>query len=152
EWRSTSDLNAQVLGVNWISVPKARWVNEAKFGYDRFWQKILTADSDKDPVKTYGINAGVTDPANFGMPTILIGGFTQLGGNSGWPLFTTPNRTFQFADNVSYSFGSHSLRFGGEFRDGATDNVRNRRGKGRIRFQRGGNAFAGSTPLEDFLA
>ena len=101
EWRSTSDLNAQVLGVNWIWAPNVRWVNEAKFGYNRFWQKIQTADADKDPVATYGINAGAKDPANFGMPTVVISGFNQLGGNSGWPLFTIPNKTFQFADNIS---------------------------------------------------
>lgn len=151
EWRSTSDLNAQVLGVNWIWTPNMRWVNEAKFGYNRFWQKIQTADADKDPIATYGINAGATDPANFGMPTIVISGFNQLGGNSGWPLFTIPNQTFQFADNVSYIRGGHAFRFGGEFRHGSTDNLRNRRGKGRVRFE-GDEAFAGSTPLEDFLA
>ena len=151
EWRSTSDLNAQVFGINWIWAPNTRWVNEAKFGYNRFWQKIVTADSDQDPVTTYGINAGVTDSANFGMPTIDISGFNQLGGNSGWPLFTIPNETFQVVDNVSFSRGEHTFRFGGEFRHGSTDNLRNRRGKGRIRF-RGDGAFEGSTPLEDFLA
>lgn len=150
EWRSTSDLNAQVLGVNWIWAPNAQWVNEAKFGYNRFWQKIQTADANSDPVATYGINAGASDPANFGMPTVVISGFNQLGGNSGWPLFTVPNQTFQFADNVSYTRGDHAFRFGGEFRHGSTDNLRNRRGKGRIRFE-GDGAFAGSTPLEDFL-
>jgi len=150
EWRSTSDLNAQVFGINWIWAANARWVNEAKFGYNRFWQKIQTADADKDPVATYGINAGATDAANFGMPTIVIGGFNQLGGNSGWPLFTVPNKTYQVVDNVSYSRGEHTFRFGGEFRHGSTDNLRNRRGKGRIRFE-GDGAFDGSTPLEDFL-
>ncbi|HKP87337.1 MAG TPA: TonB-dependent receptor [Blastocatellia bacterium] len=151
EWRSTSDLNAQVFGVNWTWTPNVRWVNEAKFGYNRFWQAILTADNDKDPVATYGINTGVTDPVNFGMPTIAISGFNQLGGNRGWPLLTTPNQTFQFVDNVSYIRGNHTFRFGGEFRHGTTDNLRNRSGKGRIRFE-GDGAFAGSTPLEDFLA
>jgi hypothetical protein len=151
EWRSTSDLNAQVVGVNWIWMPTSRWVNEAKFGYNRFWQAIVTADAALDPVTTYGINAGVTNPVNFGMPTIDISGFTQLGGNSGWPLLTTPNETFQFVDNVAYSVGNHNLRFGGEFRHGFTDNLRNRRGKGRIRFL-GDGAFDGSTPLQDFLA
>src|SRR5262249_46144823 len=103
------------------------------------------------PVKTYGINTGVTDSANFGMPTIRISGFNQLGGNSGWPLLTIPNQTYQFVDDIAYTKGNHALRFGGEFRRGSTDNVRNRRGKGRIDFL-GGGAFAGSTPLEDFLA
>ncbi|MGA9773906.1 MAG: TonB-dependent receptor [Blastocatellia bacterium] len=151
EWRSTSDLNAQVFGVNWIWTPNVRWVNEAKFGYNRFWQAILTADNALDPVETYGINTGVTDPVNFGMPTIDIAGFNQLGGNSGWPLLTTPNKTFQFVDNVSYIRGNHAFRFGGEVRHGSTDNLRNRRGKGRVRFE-GDGAFEGSTPLEDFLA
>jgi Carboxypeptidase regulatory-like domain/TonB dependent receptor len=151
EWRSTSDLNAQVFGINWIWTPNERWVNEAKFGYNRFWQAILTADSNLDPVQTYGINAGITDPVNFGMPTILIAGFTQLGGNSGWPLLTTPNQTYQVVDNISWTVGNHTFRFGGEFRHGSTDNLRNRRGKGRVRFL-GGEAFDDSTPLEDFLA
>jgi len=151
EWRSTSDLNAQVFGINWIWAANAHWVNEAKFGYNRFWQAILTADSNLDPVKTYGINPGIVDPVNFGMPTIIIGGFTQLGGNRGWPLLTTPNQTYQVVDNVSWTVGNHTFRFGGEFRHGSTDNLRNRSGKGRVRFL-GDEAFAGSTPLEDFLA
>lgn len=151
EWRSTSDLNAQVIGVNWVWTVSERLVNEAKFGYNRFWQAIQTADHDKDPVATYGINTGVTDPVNFGMPTIAISGFNQLGGNRGWPLLTTPNQTFQFVDNLSYTLGNHTIRFGGEFRHGSTDNLRDRSGKGRIRFE-GDGAFAGSTPLEDFLA
>ena len=152
EWRSQSQLRAQVLGVNHTWTPNGTWANEARFGYNRFWQSILTVDHDKDPVATYGINSGVTDPVNFGMPTILVGSFNQLGGNSGWPLLTIPNQTYQVVDNLSYVVGKHTLRFGGEFRHGSTTNLRNRRGKGRIRFQRGGNAFDGSTGLEDFLA
>jgi hypothetical protein len=151
EWRSTSDLNAQVVGVNWVWTVNERLVNEAKFGYNRFWQAIQTADHDKDPLATYGINTGVIDPVNFGMPTIVISGFNQLGGNRGWPLLTTPNQTTQFVDNLSYTLGNHTIRFGGEFRHGSTDNLRDRSGKGRIRFE-GDGAFAGSTPLEDFLA
>ena len=151
EWRSQSQLRAQVVGANYTWVPNARWVNELKFGYNRFWQSILTVDHDKNPVSTYGINTGVTVPVNFGMPRIDIGGFTQIGGNSGWPLLTIPNETYQFADNVSYKVGKHTIRFGGEFREGKTDNLRNRRGKGRIRFL-GSKAFSTSTALEDFLA
>ncbi|MBI3670819.1 MAG: TonB-dependent receptor [Acidobacteria bacterium] len=151
EWRSQSQLRAQVVGANYTWTPSSRWVNELKFGYNRFWQAILTVDHDKNPVSTYGINTGVTDPVNFGMPTIVISGFNQLGGNSGWPLLTVPNETYQFSDNVSWTRGRHTVRFGGEFRQGKTDNLRNRRGKGRIRFL-GDGAFEGSTPLEDFLA
>ena len=152
EWESQSDLRAQVLGFNYTWVPNARWVNEARFGWNSFWQTILTADHAKNPVTGFGINTGVTAPINFGMPTILISPFTQIGGNSGWPLETTPNVTYQFLDNISYSRGKHTFHFGGEYRRGSTDNIRDRRGKGRVRFQNGGNTFGTSTPLEDFLA
>ena len=152
EWLSKSDLNAQVAGMNWVWTPNARWTNEAKVGWNRFWQKITTADDGVNPTD-YGINTGVVDPVNFGMPTIRIDGFNNptLGGNRSWPLYTTPNETLQFADNISWSRGEHTFRFGGEFRHGATDNLRDRSGKGRIRFS-GDGAFVGSSPLEDFLA
>jgi len=161
QWRSTSKIRAQVLGLSLVSTPHGNWVNEARFGFSNFWQKIQSVDHGANPLTTYGLNTGVTDPLNFGLPEIDIGGFTQLGNNSGWPLFTTPNRTFQVADNVSYTRGAHTFKFGGEIRRGSTDNVRNRIGKGQIKFD--GNNTPGfpidpttglptSTPLEDFLA
>lgn len=150
EWQSQAVTRAQVLGANWIFTISPRWINEAKFGFNRFNQSILTVDANVPPTK-YGINTGVTSPINFGMPEIAVSGFISLGGNHGWPLLTTPNQTFQFADNISYNRGKHALKFGGEFRHGSTDNVRDRFGKGRIRFD-GGAAFPTSTPLEDFFA
>ncbi|MBI2683251.1 MAG: carboxypeptidase regulatory-like domain-containing protein, partial [Acidobacteriales bacterium] len=35
EWVSSSDLNAQVVGANWVWTPSARWSNELKFGWNR---------------------------------------------------------------------------------------------------------------------
>ena len=150
EWQSQAVTRAQVLGANWIFTISPRWINEAKFGFNRFNQSILTVDANVPPTK-YGINTGVTAPINFGMPEIAVSGFISLGGNHGWPLLTTPNQTFQFADNISYNRGKHALKVGGEFRHGSTDNIRDRYGKSRIRFE-GQGAFATSTPLEDFLA
>jgi hypothetical protein len=149
-WQSQAVTRPQVLGVNWTYAASSRWTNEAKFGYNRFSQSILTADANVNPTN-YGLNTGVTAPVNFGMPEIAISGFNSLGGNHGWPLLTTPDVTFQFLDNVTYIRGRHTFKFGGEFRRGSTDNVRDRYGKGRIRFE-GGLAFDGSSPLEDFIA
>jgi hypothetical protein len=155
EWRSQSKLRVQVLGINYNWIASANLVNELKFGYNRFYQTILTEDSNKNPLTTYGINTGVSAP-NLGMPTIVISGFGQssaptLGGNKGWPLETIPNETYVFSDSVSYTRGRQTWRFGGEFRRGKTDNIRNREGKGLVTFS-GNGAFAGSSPLEDFLA
>ena len=100
------------------------------------------------------------------MPEIAIGPFNSLGGNHGWPLLTTPNETWQFADNLSYMRGKHTIRFGGEFRHGHTHNIRDRFGKSRIRFTGGRlstlclcypidpvtGKMQSSSALEDFIA
>jgi len=161
EWRSESQIRAQVFGVSLVSTPQGNWVNEARFGFNNFWQKIQALDHAANPLTTYGLNTGVTNPLNFGLPEIEIGGFTQLGNESGWPLFTTPNRTFQFSDGVSYTHGAHTFRFGGEIRRGSTDNIRDRAGKGTVIFSGGSTpgfpinpttGLPNSTALEDFLA
>ncbi len=140
---SQSRTRAQVIGGGWIWTPTARLTNSVHVGYNRFWQQVVQADHNTNP-SVYGLDTGVTDPINFGMPEIRISGFTQhtLGGNQSWPLYTTPNQTLQFTDNATYVWGKHNLHFGGEFRTGSTDNLRNTFGSGEIRF----------SSLEDFAA
>jgi len=133
---SQSQTRAQVIGGGWIWSPTAKLTNQFRVGYNRFWQQVVQADHNSDPASAYGLNTGVTDPTNFGMPEIRIGGFVQhtLGGNQSWPLYTTPNQTLQFTDSATYVIGKHNLKFGGEFRTGSTDNLRNTFGSGEIRF------------------
>lgn len=161
QWRSESQIRAQVFGVSLTSTPSGNWVNQARFGFSNFWQKIQAVDHSANPLTTYGLNTGVTNPLNFGLPEIDISGFTSLGNISGWPLFTTPNRTYQFSDGVSYTRGAHTFKFGAEVRRGSTDNIRNRTGKGDINFSGGATpnfpidpstGLTTSTALEDFLA
>ncbi|HSS95760.1 MAG TPA: TonB-dependent receptor, partial [Terriglobales bacterium] len=127
---------AQVIGGGWVWTPSSHITNQFRIGYNRFWQQVVQADHNSNPATAYGLDTGVTDPTNFGMPEIRIGGFTQhtLGGNQSWPLYTTPNQTLQFTDNATYVAGKHNVKFGGEFRTGNTDNLRNTFGSGEIRF------------------
>lgn len=133
---SQAHTRAMVLGGGWVWSPNSRITNQFHIGYNRFWQKVTTADSNIPPT-AFGINTGVTNPIDFGLPEIRISGFNNhtLGGNASWPLYTTPNYTVQFSDNVTYILGSHSLRFGGEFRVGGTDNLRDTYGSGFVRFR-----------------
>jgi len=133
---SQAQTRAEVIGGGWVFTPTSHLTNQFRVGYNRFWQQVVQADHNSDPASVYGLNTGVTDPVNFGMPEIRISGFTQhtLGGNQSWPLFTTPNQTLQFTDNASYTVGSHNMKFGGEFRTGSSDNLRNTFGSGEIRF------------------
>ena len=170
-WESQAKTRPQVFGFNWTRVLTPSLVNVVRFGYNRFYQTILTVDASVNPT-AYGLNTGVTSSVNFGMPEVAISGFTSLGGNHGWPLLTTPNQTYVFGDDVSWTKGKHALKIGAEFRDGIASNVRDRYGKGRFKFTGGGanslcpdglnDCFGGidpstgepfkSTPLEDFLA
>ncbi len=137
---SSAVTNAQVLGATWSYTPNSAIVNQLRFGYNRFWQQIVSNDSNH-PASFYGINTGVTNPVNYGFPEITFSKFERLGGNPAWPLLTTPNSTYQINDAVSWTLGKHSLHFGGEYRTGSSDNLRDRFGKGRIRFR----------SLEDFV-
>ncbi len=52
-------------------------------------------------------------PAGAGAPDIAIQGFTTTGISRG---FTTTDRTYQFLDNVTWTKGSHTIKFGADMR------------------------------------
>jgi hypothetical protein len=142
QFLSQADTKVSVMSVNWTYAPNSSWVNEARFGFNRNWQQLYPKDHTVNPLTGYGINTGITDPNLFGFPRISISPFNSLGGNGSWPLYTSPDTTYQFIDNVTYTRGRHSVRFGFEFRHGGSDYLRASYGRGRVRF----------SSLEDFIA
>ena len=138
DWLSIADTKVQVMGVNWTWTPNSAWVNEARFGYNHYWQLDNVGDYQKSAAD-YGLNTGVTDPKLFGFPLIDIGTKFEMGGNSSWPLLTTPTKTYQALDNVSLTRGRHNFKFGGEFRHGGTDTL--------PRQPKAGRSFSSTTPL-----
>jgi Carboxypeptidase regulatory-like domain/TonB dependent receptor len=146
EWLSAARPRTQVFGFSWTSTLTQRWLNQARFSYNRFYETIAPADSNLDPNSVYGINTGVTDPRLFGFPRINVADtfFDSMGGNQSWPLGTTPTQTENYSDTVSYSAGRHNLRFGGEYRDGKTNYFRAGEGRGRVIFDTLENFYAGN--------
>ncbi|MGH9760664.1 MAG: TonB-dependent receptor domain-containing protein, partial [Blastocatellia bacterium] len=143
EWRSTASPLTQVFGVGWTWTPNSQWANQARFSYNYFWEAIQPLDHNVNPLTGYGINTGVTDPRLFGFPRITPGSnFNYMGGNSSWPLETTPSRTKNISDAASFTAGKHSLRFGGDFRYGNVNYFRATEGRGRVDFR----------SLEDFTS
>ena len=90
----------------------ARWVNEARVGYNRLYQPTLPGDLNT-PASSYGLDTGVSGPFSGGLPRISFGGyfFPGLGGFK-WPKFQGPDSITQAIDHVSYTAGKHSLKFG----------------------------------------
>jgi len=147
---------AQAHALHWTWNPNPRWVNDAKFGYDRFAQGPLTTTADSGlPATAFGVNTGVTTPLLGGLPNILISGFAPsgdgLGGDFILPKLLGTDQILQFDDTVSYLHGRHAFSFGGEMEHWIVTAGRFANGRGKIKFV-GGGAFPGSTPLEDFLA
>lgn len=153
QWLTDIHTRAQVVGLNWTYVPNSRWVNEARFGYNRLYQPTFSADHNESAA-SLGINDGVTNPLYGGLPRLKIKGFgglfETLGGFK-WPKIQGPDERYQFVDHISYTVGNHALKFGGEIhRDSFTGGAFGD-GKGYIIFS-GNAAFAGSSVLEDFFA
>jgi hypothetical protein len=146
---TTFKIRTMFASGRWIWTPNSRWVNETRFGFVRYNRPVQSVDHAV-PATKYGINTGVTDPAAFGMPSIILGG-SQLGAFQVWPNLLGPDNNFDFLDQVSYLRGKHAFKFGGEVRYARMKS--NARSEGRGKFIFGGNqAFPGSTALEDFLA
>ena len=143
EWLSQTAPVTQVFGLDWNWIPNSRWVNTARFSYNYFYEKIAPVDSNVNPT-AYGLNTGVTDPRLFGFPRInpSTSFFNYLGGNSSWPLYTTPTRSLNYSDNASFTTGKHTIRFGGIFTNGHVGYLRAPFGRGRVDFHH----------LDDFLS
>ena len=151
KWLSHIHTRAQVVGGNWIWTPGAKWVNEARFGYNRLYQPTLPGDLSTD-ASSYGLNTGVSGPYTGGLPRIGFGGyfFPGLGGFK-WPKFQGPDSITQFVDHISYTSGKHAITVGGELHYNKVTNAAYGNARGSITFL-GGVALGASTPLEDFLA
>jgi Carboxypeptidase regulatory-like domain len=152
KWRSDIHTRAQVVGGSWAWTPSPRWVNEARFGYNRLYQPTLPGDLNA-PGSSYGLDTGLSGPNTGGLPRIGFGGyfFPGLGGFK-WPKFQGPDSIVQFIDHVSRTAGSHSIKFGGELHRSNVTNAAYGNARGSITFL--GSVLNGttSTQLEDFFA
>ena len=92
-------------------------VNEMRFGYNKFFNHSGgELNNVRNPIAEIGLALPSDIPADaWGLPQIAIAGFSGFGDNSESP-FINSNKTFQFIDNMSWTRGSHFLKFGGEVR------------------------------------
>jgi len=155
KWLTQIHTRAQVFGESWTFVPSARWVNEARFGYNRLYQPTFTNDHTTNIDNTYGLNTGVTNPLYGGLPRINVFPFyifpQELGGFN-WPKVQGPDTRIQFIDHISYTLGKHAIKFGGEIHRDAFSGGAYGGGRGRIKFVGGSFEGGNSSGIEDFFA
>ena len=117
---NTSRLLRQILTLNETHTFGANVVNEARVGFNRFSSRS-TPNAQLNPAD-FGILNGVNQP--IGLPQINVaGGGLNFGGPSAQPS-GRGDTTIVVADTLSWLYGRHSLKLGGEYRQFLNNNFR----------------------------
>jgi hypothetical protein len=133
EYFEVAPIRIENYSLVWNSVLSPRLTNQVLFGISYFNQ--IFHDAFTPDARTLGLYTSPDALHNgqpiIGAPNIAISGFDQVG-------ITPPEGrndiTGHLTDNVSYTFGKHQLRFGGEVRQGRVDEFYYRRGTGAFVF------------------
>jgi len=125
----------QLFGINLAQVFSARLINETRVGYNRFVQRFTPLDAAFDPA-SIGLVTGAQS-----LPTITISGFVSLGAPTNVPRGRVSSG-YQFVDNVTWTRGAHTFKFGGEYRRAIVNSFNDTLSRGQLNF----------TNLAEFLA
>jgi carboxypeptidase family protein/TonB-dependent receptor-like protein len=166
-WDNLNVSRTQMMRAVWTYAPNSNWVNDVRFGYNRYnladgnaecaGGNYSTGNVGQPDYKALGFISGANPPSPFcGFPAVNFNGSASYPSWGALSFFISDQGVFQATstiyDNVSYTHGRHNFKFGFEFHHsrfrgigapGYLDGVLN--------FD-GGNAFAGSTDLQDYLA
>jgi len=136
-WNVVYPLTGQVFEGNWTWTPNSTLVNVVRGGYSYTRDVRFSEDHNLNPAAPwpngYGINTGVTNPLFFGLPQILITGFSGEPGYNSANL-RGPEGEEDFHDDVSYLHGTHAFKFGFEYVDVVRISDNYRGGSGLIKF------------------
>jgi Carboxypeptidase regulatory-like domain len=102
-----------ILGYTKIISPNV--VNDARIGYNRFFQDLTAELKDRDIVSAIGIEGALTDPLTWGAPNINITGMAGVGSFQFAPSVPRTN-TFQYMDTLAITKGPHNIKVGADFR------------------------------------
>ncbi len=130
----------QLVSISYVAVLSPEKVNEARLGWNRFAEGFFPEDQKFNP-SSIGLNTGVTNPFDFGLPKISIGNFATIGADAGDPRKRVDSN-WHFIDNFSWKTGRHAVKFGYEFRRTTISQVLDRNFRGKLGFG----------TLSDFLA
>src|SRR5580704_6616424 len=125
-FNSVAPSRAQLAGVSWTSQFSNNKVLESRLGYTRFSQTL--GINNKINPQSLGIDTGPLSPNDFGVPYVYMyhlgyGGY--IGGVQGYPLVTTPDATWDWAEHFSWVKGNHTIKIGGNFQRAYTNSTRN---------------------------
>ena len=134
-FNSVAPTRVQLAGATWTYSMSPNKILDVRFNWSRYAQ-ILAPNNRVDP-KSLGIDTGPLNPADFGVPPVYASSITygNPGGIQGYPLSTRPTQTYDVSTRFSWSKGTHSFKFGGNYQYASTFSLRNRARTGLFSFQ-----------------
>ena len=116
DFASNIFIRGQNLAAGWSRVFGSTLFSEFRFGYNRVRSDSVHPAFGVDANSQFGIRGVPNDPRFYGgLPHMPISRFARLGGPFFRPQFQT-SQVFQFAENVTWTRGAHTLKFGVERR------------------------------------
>ncbi len=113
-------------------------VNEARFGYTKFFNSIGTLSAyTNNVVADVGVpNQDPGAPVTWGIPNVVFngGGFTAIGDANDGP-FAVDNNNLQLVDKLTWTRGKHTIGLGAEYNRQHFDEVGNQFSRGVFTFQ-----------------
>ena len=118
-YNTVTPTTVNLISLSYLKIFSNTKVNEVRFGYNRFDEGFFPEDQDFDP-RSIGLNTGVSDPQDFGLPFIRIrrdpiGSIASIGATLSVPRARV-DTNWQAIDNFSWKLDRHDLKFGYEFR------------------------------------
>jgi hypothetical protein len=109
--------NAKQVAINNTFILSPSLLNEFRFGFLNFYNNFAPELANvTDVVKQLNLPGLLSDPAPpaWGVPNVGLGdGFSGFGNNTDGP-YTTSDHILQVVDNISWTHGNHSFKFGAE--------------------------------------
>jgi outer membrane receptor protein involved in Fe transport len=140
-FNTTTPTRVQVLSLSYTHLLSPKMLLEVRGGWNRFAEGFFPQDQKFNPA-SIGLNTGVTNPQDFGLPQISFSdGTSGLGGNNSLPRHRF-DTNWQYFTNLAYNSGRHNLKFGYEYRRTTVNQFYDLGYRGRLKF----------TTFEDFLA
>jgi hypothetical protein len=135
---------SDIASLSYRLSPTPYTANELRIGWNRYDRDFLDENvaGIGNPAQTIGLNTGVVNEQDFGLPHIVVRGFSALGASP----YSNPrgrkNNSWLLTDSFVWTLGKHDIKFGYEFSRTTITSFNDVNFRGKLQF----------ASLADFLA
>lgn len=114
-WGCNTLNGGQSVVISHIHLFGSNKVNELRLGYNRVRGGIFQQDQSTDLSTQLGIIGTSRSVLDYGLTRIIPSGYDTVGDGGNLPQDRKDN-TYQVSDSLAWNIGTHSMKFGGDFR------------------------------------